>query len=127
MPLITVEEISAAAESTWGAAQTARAEMLLAGVLGWVARKAPCLLQPNVLDEHAAEARMIISEAILRSVSAGSGNVSSESVGPSSVGFVDRAALPTLTKADEAALRALCPGTAKPKNRFGTIRPRLGY
>lgn len=127
MPLITIEEISAAADSTWNAPQQARAALLLAGVLGWVKRHAPCLLEPNIDDGDAAEARMIISEAILRSVSAGSSNVASESVGPSSVGFVDRAALPTLTKADEASLRALCPSSAKPKNRFGTIRPRFGY
>ena len=125
--LITIAEIKAAHEdgASWTDAQNARAVVLLSGVLAWVTRNAPCLTanpDPNLPEK--AEARMIISEAILRAIDS-TGNIGSEGVGPSQVNYIDRAALPTLTRADEDALKALCPGSRR--RRMGTIRTRPGY
>lgn len=126
MPLISIEEIADMSEDTWTTAQTKRADMLLTGVLGWIKRNAPCLAASSPEPELAAEATMIVAEAILRAIGAGTSNVGSESVGPSSVGYVDRSSKPTLTRADEAALIALCPAVVKRK-RYGTIRTAPGY
>lgn len=126
MALIEIEEIAAMSEDTWGEAKTARAEMLLAGVLGWMKRNAPCLATPSPDPDLAAEAKMIIAEAILRAAGASTANVSSESIGPSTVAYTDRSSKPTLTRADEAALIALCPAAIKRK-RYGTIRTAPGY
>lgn len=125
MPLISVATIQTMNDDVdWTDAQVARAENLLAGVHGWIARNAPCLAvdQPN--EDAAAEARMIIAEAILRAVDS-TGNIGSEGIGASQVNYIDRAALPTLTQGDEAKLRALCPKSAR--RRYGSIRTRPGY
>lgn len=126
MALIELDQIKAQHEDgdSWTSAQTARAQQLLDGVLDWISRNAPCLAGPDSNGPGMAEARMIVSEAILRAVDS-TGNVGSEGVGPSQVNYIDRAALPTLTKADETSLRALCPKSAS--RRYGTIRTRPGY
>lgn len=128
MALISIEEIADLANPSWNSSETARATMLLAGVLGWVKRNAPCLTVPSPEPHLADEANMIIAEAILRAVGTQAGsNVASEGIGPSSVSFVDRTALPTLTLADEAALIELCPAAPKKRRKYGTIRTAPGY
>lgn len=127
MALITIEDIQDQHDdgAGWTAAQEKRAESLLAGVLDWVKRNAPCLISnPDPDATGMAEARMIIAEAILRAVDS-TGNIGSEGVGPSQVNYIDRAALPTLTRAEETKLKALC-GKSK-RRRYGTIRVRAGY
>ena len=117
-----LDRIKEMADLEWTDARTRRAEMLLAGVQGWIATNAPCLV--DATGAKADEARMIVAEALIRAVDS-SGNIGSESVGPSSVNYIDRAALPTLTNGDEARLKALCPKARR--NRVGTIRTRPGY
>jgi hypothetical protein len=123
MPLFTtLTPIQEQAAAAWTTAQEKRAQVLLNGVLDWIKRNAPCLDVDNAAGSD--EARMIVSEAILRAIDS-SGNIGSENIGPSQVNYIDRAALPTLTRADEAALIALCPRSAR--RRYGTIRTRPGY
>lgn len=127
MPLITLEEIQDQHPdgANWTSDQNKRAESNLAGVLDWISRNAPCLTaDPNPLAPGKQEARMIVAEAILRTIDS-TGNIGSEGIGSSQVNYIDRAALPTLTRADKASLKALCPGTKRKK--FGTIRTRPGY
>lgn len=126
MPLLTIEDVTKLSDDTWSTAKTARGEMLLDGVLAWVKRHAPCLAVASPDPGLAAEAKMIIAEAILRATSAAADNIASEGIGPSSVSYVDRSSKPTLTRADEAALIALCPAASK-KRRYGTIRTKPGY
>ncbi|NUO57316.1 MAG: hypothetical protein HOV78_11670 [Hamadaea sp.] len=125
--LITLEEIQNGHENgaSWTDAQKARGGTLLAGVLDWIGRNAKCLIvNPDPNAPGKAEARMIVSEAILRAIDS-TGNVGSENIGPSQVNYIDRAALPTLTKADEASLKALC-GKSR-RRRYGSIRITAGY
>lgn len=127
MPLFTsIDPIQDQSDNgaDWTTAQTARAQSLLDGVLDWIARNAPCLDNPDPNAVGQAEARMIVAEAILRAVDS-TGNIGSENIGPSQVNYIDRAALPTLTRADEDALKALCPAASR--RRYGTIRTRPGY
>lgn len=124
MPVIDIDEIVELAEEDWSEKTTARAEILLNGVLGWISSNAPCLDNlpvPAIADQ----AKMIISEAILRAVSGGYGNVASDSTGPDSVSYIDRSSKPTLTEGDKAALRALCP--VRRRQRYGTIRTKPAY
>lgn len=123
---ITIEDIEPLADG-WTEADRARGTMLLAGVLGWISRNAPCLSGPAPEPHLVDEAKMIVSEAILRAVGAKSNAVASESIGPSSVSYVDRTALPTLTRADEDALVELCPTARRRRQKFGTVRIRPGY
>lgn len=128
MPLFSnIEAIQAQAEDgpTWSSAQLARAESLLAGVLDWIARNAPCLDTPDPNAPGQAEAKMIVAEAILRAIDS-TGNIGSEGVGPSQVNYIDRAALPTLTSTEEAQLKALCLGATTTLPRLRTIRLRPG-
>lgn len=125
--LINIAEIKGMSEGTWTSAQQKRAENLLAGVMNWIARKAPCLLDGEAAGRD--EAREIVAEAILRAIDAGTSRVAStsETIGPDSRSqtFVDRAALPTLTAVDQQRLKQLCPGR-KRRRDIGTIglRPR---
>lgn len=123
MPLFaSLDPIKEQTDIEWTDAREKRAQSLLNGVQGWIARNAPCLVDEN--GPKAAEARMIVAEAIIRAIDS-TGNIGSEGIGPSQVNYIDRAALPTLTRGEEAQLRALCP-RAKNK-RYGTIRTRPGY
>lgn len=110
-------------DTAWSPAKTARGQMLLNGVLDWIKINAPCLATDGN-PPGADMARTIVAEAILRGVQS-TGNIGSEGIGPSQVNYIDRAALPTLTKADEAQLIALCPASRRRRPR--TIRTRPGY
>lgn len=122
---LTIEQIEESADERFTDSQRKRAKVLLDGVLGWTHRNVPCLRGVPTVDGIEAEARMIITEAVLRAVAAGYGNTASDSTGPDAVSYFDRASKPTLTGADEAALKALCP--PRRRQQFGTIRTRLGY
>lgn len=128
--LIDADEISAMADTPWTPAQQNRAANLLLGIDGWLERNAPCLTTQATAGVL-AEGREIVAEALLRAISAGTGNVAAhnETIGPdsSSSSFVDRAALPTLTAADKARLRELCPAPRKRRAGISTTRVRPGY
>lgn len=117
--LAAIEET---ASFTWSDTQTKRAQMLVDGIQEWLDRVAPCLSDPNAAGRK--HARALIADAINRALD-GTGNIGSEGIGPSQVNYIDRAALPTLTNAEKAELRALCP--KRRLSRYGTVRVRPGY
>lgn len=106
-PLISIEEIQEEASTPWSEPQLARATQILEGTLSRALRLAPCLKDANFVGRD--EARMIISEAVLRAVAGDPATATYQTAGPFAAQYPDRSAKPALTRADEEQLRGLCP------------------